>query len=77
MCHLLKVRSSLVSAANQLELSVRGRGVGRACIGAAHREEVLQEAAMMHLQAGDAEHCCELLVEVRQGCCVTINRNGL
>lgn len=65
MCHLVKVRSSLVSAANQLELSVRGRGVGRACIGAAHREEVLQEAAMMHLQAVDAEHCCELLVEVR------------
>lgn len=68
-CHLVKVRAGLVSAANQLELSVRGRNVGKACIGAARREEVLQEAAMMHLQAGDAEHCCELLVEVRGASC--------
>lgn len=64
LCHLAKVRSGLVSAANQLELSVRGRGVGRVCMGAARREEVLQEAAMLHLQAGDAERCCELLAEV-------------
>lgn len=54
-----------MSAANQLELSVRGRGVGRACMGAARRDEVLQEAAALHLRAGDAERCCELLVEVR------------
>jgi hypothetical protein len=53
-----------MSAANQLELSVRGRGVGRVCMGAARREEVLQEAAVLHLQAGDAERSCELLVEV-------------
>lgn len=64
LCHLAKVRAGLVSAANQLELSVRGRGVGRACMGAAKREELLQQAALMHLEAGDAERCCELLVEV-------------
>lgn len=64
LCHLSKVRSVLVSTANRLELSVRGRGVVRACVGAAGRDKVLQEAALMHLQAGDAERCCELLVEV-------------
>jgi hypothetical protein len=64
LCHLAKIRSGLMSAANQLELSVRGRGVGRVCMGAARREEVLQEAAVLHLQAGDAERSCELLVEV-------------
>jgi hypothetical protein len=65
LCHLAKVRSGLVSAANQLELSVRGRGVGRVCMGAARRDEVLREAAVLHLQAGDAERSCELLAEVR------------
>lgn len=64
LCHLVRVKTGLVSAANQAELSVRGRGVGRAVMGASRREEVLQEAALMHLQAGDAERCCELLAEV-------------
>lgn len=67
LCHLVRVKAGLVSTANQAELSVRGRGVGRAVMGASRREEVLQEAALMHLQAGDAERCCELLAEVSRG----------
>jgi hypothetical protein len=64
LCHLVRVKAGLVSAANQAELSVRGRGVGRSVMGASRREEVLQDAALLHLQAGDAERCCELLAEV-------------
>lgn len=75
LCHLSKVRSVLVSTANRLELSVRGRGVARVCVGAAGRDKVLQEAALMHMQAGDAERCCELLVEVG-GQAVRINCNA-
>ncbi|KAF6263074.1 hypothetical protein COO60DRAFT_1672788 [Scenedesmus sp. NREL 46B-D3] len=61
--HVAAARLALVSAANQLELSVRGSGPGKSAMGAAKQDEALQEAALLHLQAGQAERCCELLVE--------------
>lgn len=72
MCHLHRVKAALVSAANQLELGTRARGCARGCAGARalsgagsdRRAEVLQSAAALHLQAGDVERYCELMVEV-------------
>jgi hypothetical protein len=61
--HVAAARAALVSAANQLELSVRGSGRGKSSMGAAKQDEVLQEAALLHLQAGQVKQCCELLVE--------------
>lgn len=61
--HFTAAKAALVSAANQLELGVRARGIGKAAMGAAKKEEVLQEAALLHLQAGHVKHCCDLLVD--------------
>lgn len=61
--HVAAARPALISAANQLELSVRASSRGKPAMGAAKQEEVLQEAALLQLQAGHAEQCCELLVE--------------
>ncbi|WIA17927.1 hypothetical protein OEZ85_009420 [Tetradesmus obliquus] len=55
--------SQQLLSANQLELSVRASSRGKPAMGAAKQEEVLQEAALLQLQAGHAEQCCELLVE--------------
>eukprot|EP00775_Hariotina_reticulata_P007969 gene7969-8167_t len=63
--HVLASRAAILSAANQLELGVRGKaGLGKAPIAAAKRDEVLLQASQLQLQAGNVEHCCELMVEV-------------
>lgn len=65
--HMAAARQALISAANQLELSARGRGGGKGvAAGAAKREDVLHEAAMLHLQAGNMERCCDVLVELQE-----------
>lgn len=63
--HMAATRQALSSAANQLELGARGRaGAKAASGGAAQREEVLHDAALLQLQAGNLERCCDLLVEI-------------
>jgi hypothetical protein len=63
--HVMASRAAMLSAANQLELGVRGKaGLGKAPIAAAKRDEVLLQAAQLQLQAGNMEHACELMVEV-------------
>jgi hypothetical protein len=61
--HVAAARAALVSTANQLELSVRASARGKPAMAAAKQGEVLQEAALLQLQAGQVEQCCELFVE--------------
>lgn len=63
--HVSCVRASLLSQANQLELTAGGKGYRG--LGAAKKEDALHEAALLHLQAGNIEQCCELLVKVCLG----------
>lgn len=65
--HMLAARQALASAANQLELSAKGRqGAKGAVMGTVKKEDALHEAAIWHLQAGNVEKCCDLLVELKE-----------
>ncbi len=67
MQHVAAVRMALLGRANQLELVAGGKGRvgGMGSVGAAKKEDVLRDAALLHLQAGNLEQCCELQIQVR------------
>lgn len=78
LVHWSGVKTALRHTANRLELAGAGDGGGAgtgASTGAVRaagpaglrREDALREAAAVHMQAGDAERACELLVQVGAG----------
>ena len=60
LVHASAARSTMLSRANQVELTA---GTGRG-LGSSKRDALLEEAAVLHLTAGNVEQCCELYVQV-------------
>jgi hypothetical protein len=60
LVHASMARSTMLSRANQVELTA---GTGRG-LGGSKRDAMLEEAAVLHLTAGNVEQCCELYVQV-------------